>query len=160
MKKLIVLMVLATSFISCTEERVFEDFCRTLAGVYSCDGVDMPEVVYQEMPEGLNGQYRGGSKIFINEKLEGLKKKSTLFHEFVHYLQVQVGDLKIPGPPEEVCMAEEEAFALTDAWREINGLERIGPNWWKPYWYCWQFYGEKGGFGVWFDKNGRVTVIQ
>jgi hypothetical protein len=160
-KRILVLLILITAgFSSCTEEDVFDEFCDNLSGVYSCAGIDMPIVVYEEMSENMRGQYRGGDTIFINENLEGLEMKSTLFHEFVHYMQVQVGTLRVPGPPDEICDAEAEAFALTDAWREINGLERVGPSWWKPYWYCWEFYGSEGGFGVWFDKNGRVTVIQ
>jgi len=161
MKRIIALLILTVlSFSSCTEEDVFEEFCRTLSGVYSCDGIAMPKIVYEEMRKGLQGQYRGGDSIYINEELEGLQKKSVLFHEFVHYLQVQVGTLRVPGPPAEICDAEAEAFALTDAWRAANGMERIGENWWKPYWYCWEYYGSAGGFGVWFDRDGRVTVIQ
>jgi len=162
MKKtlLALMLALALTLPSCNEdEDDFEEACRLLRDVYSCEGVPMPTVVYLDLGEGLNGQYKGGSEIYINEDLEGLQRRSTLVHEFVHYMQVQVGNLKVPGPPQQICAAEAEAFALTDAWRDIHGMDRIGENWWKPYWYCWKWYASEGGMGVWIDKNGDVTVI-
>jgi len=162
--RLALLGLLALTFLglySCEdEEDFFAESCSRLRGIYSCEGVEMPEIVYQEMPDGLRGQYRGGSQIYINDKLEGDDRGATIFHEFVHYLQHKVGDLKLPGPPEDICKAENEAFWLTDNWRKDKGLDPVGPTWWKAYWYCWKWYGSEGGFGVWFDEDGNVTVIQ
>ena len=112
----------------------------------NCEGVDAPRVVYfqQSLYPHLNGYYKGGDIIYISDKLTGKQKSSTIFHEMVHYLQAMKGGLEVPGPARQVCAAEEQAFRFTDIYRAYIGLDKIGDDWWKPYWYCWAYYAPAG----------------
>ena len=109
---------------------------------YSIEGVKPPKIVYKYLDIGLHGYYNGGDTIYVSNQLRGDQRKATIFHEMVHYVQVQVGGLILPGPASLVCQAEAEAFAETDEWwRSIDKPEKQrGPDWWKAYTYCRQFY--------------------
>jgi hypothetical protein len=109
---------------------------------YSCIGINPPRVITKHMRRGLLGQYRGGGSVLINRKLRGQKLNEVLMHEMIHYLQVQVGGLKVPGAAEPICRAEEEAFTLVDKWLREHGYAdlQVGPKWWRPYGHCHEFY--------------------
>ena len=109
---------------------------------YSCQGVKPPKVRKVHTRTGLYGYYDGGGTIFISNKLTAEKRRATIYHEMVHYLQAKVGGLPIPGPASLICEAEAEAFAETDErWVRIGLPHRQrGADWWKPYRHCRQFY--------------------
>ena len=109
---------------------------------YSCIDVDLPKVQYKKMRRGLLGYYDGTDTIYIRAGLSGDERREVLMHEMVHYLQKQVGGLRVPGPAKEICTAEEEAFTTVDEWLKDSGLDNliVGPNWWRPYAHCHPYY--------------------
>lgn len=109
---------------------------------YSCIGIKVPKVVTQWMRYQLLGYYDGSDTVFINRRLRGQRLNEVLMHEMIHYLQVQVGGLSVPGYAEPICRAEEEAFFLVDMWLADHSYSDLmrGPDWWRPYNHCWRFY--------------------
>jgi len=109
---------------------------------YKCSGTKLPKVVYQGMASNLNGYYRGTDTIYINRTLVGYQRRATMLHEMIHYLQAKVGGQRVPGPAEEICKAEAEAFAVTDHWWKSigRGYKARGPKWWIPYSHCHKYY--------------------
>ena len=112
---------------------------------YSCLEVELPKVKYEGMSKTLLGYYDGSDTIYINSRLNGIARREVLMHEMVHYLQKQVGGLRVPGPAKEICEAEEEAFTVVDQWLEDQDREdlMVGPNWWRPYAHCHPYYNPK-----------------
>ena len=88
------------------------------------------------MRDGLNGYYDGGDTIFINSKLEGVPMIEVLMHEGIHYVHVQHQFIRVPGPAEEVCWSENEAWTLTGLYYNEDNSR-----WWRAYPHCWQYYG-------------------
>ena len=117
--------------------------------VYYCVGLDMPKVQFEFMRPGLNGYYAGGDTIYVSRRLYGMKQRQTLLHEMVHYLQVKRGGLAVPGLAEPICKAEAEAFAVSDKWAKSIWRKDlvVGPNWWRPYTHCYQFYTKQRASG-------------
>lgn len=111
-----------------------------------CGDLPPPAVEYfeQAIEPGLNGYFEGAYTIYISDSLNRKKTSSTIFHEIIHYIQAHRGTLVLPGPAKQICEAEAEAFALTDIYNSYIGLSPIGPDWWKPYWYCWAYYAPPG----------------
>lgn len=127
---------------------------------YSCIGVEVPKVVRVKMRKGLLGYYDGGDSVFINiDLMNGIQTKEVLVHEMIHYLQAKVGGLKVPGPAEPICRAEEEAFTLVDKWLLEIGYKNmvVGPNWWYPYQHCWPYYNPN--YTVWDWLKGMVEDL-
>lgn len=124
-----------------------------LTGPYSCDGVKVPKVKRTSMEDGLYGYYDGGDTVYINRKLWANQKRATLYHEMLHYLQKQVGGLIVPGPAEQICHAEAEAFEYTDKWwvRIGNPSKQRGDTWWRPYRHCHKYYNPDYEPTIW-DK--------
>jgi hypothetical protein len=122
----------------------------------SCIELQVPNVEFQKMPSGLYGYYDGGRTVYVNKKLKGDKRRATLHHEFIHYIQKYRGGLIVPGPAEQICRAEEEAFALTDAWWERIGRPNMkrGPKWWKPYTHCYKWYADAKARRGWWGFVG------
>jgi hypothetical protein len=145
-----------------TTNDIFEDACRMLVQ-YECGDLAPPKVEFfeAETEPGLRGYYGGGGIIFISNRLEGDDRDMTIFHETVHYIQWQVGGLKLPNTARNVCAAEDEAFLTTDVWIEMvrkrPDLKR-GPDWWKAYPYCWSIYAPLGAIGAIFD-DGTFIII-
>lgn len=112
---------------------------------YNCVGLRLPDAEFTNLRPGLYGRYQGGNTIIISRDLYGLRLKETLLHETIHYLQVKVGGLKVPGYPEYICPAEEEAFTLVDKWLDSIGAGwlKSGKYWWLPYRHCYQFYAPR-----------------
>ena len=151
MRRILALAVLLTLTLlaSCKEvgQSEWETLCRWVEGVpLSCEGIDPPSVVYfqKKLYPSTRGYYRGGNLIYISDRMEGKQKSSTIFHETVHYLQVMSAGFKVPGPARQICYAEEQAFIITDIYRDYIGLDKIGDDWWRPYWYCWAYYAPQG----------------
>ncbi len=109
---------------------------------YSCIGVKVPKVVSEYMRYSLLGYYDGGGTVYVNRRLRGQELNEVLMHEMVHYLQKQVGGLRVPGYAEPICHAENEAFAVVDLWLKDHGYEDLmrGPRWWVPYRHCYPWY--------------------
>ena len=109
---------------------------------YSCTGLAVPKVKYNYMRAGLLGRYRGGDTVYISTKLSIVQRKATMYHEYIHYLQMHVGGIKVPGPAKSICKAEAEAFAETDKRWVRMGMpwKQRGPDWWRPYKHCHQWY--------------------
>lgn len=118
---------------------------------YSCFGIEPPIVVYERMSANLYGYYDGGDTIYVNSTERSGQRRATIFHETVHYLQVQVGGLRVPGPAREVCMAEEEAFAETDEFWIRHGKPQYirGERWWEHYEYCKRWYDPDWPMPIW-----------
>lgn len=112
---------------------------------YSCIKVPVPEVKYVRMQPGLLGYYDGGDTVYIKRGMRGIRRKAVLMHESVHYLQTQVGGLRVPGYAKEICRAEEEAFAAVDNWLIDTKRDsyKVGSKWWVPYKHCRQWYDPK-----------------
>jgi hypothetical protein len=117
---------------------------------YSCIMLAVPKVEYKVMRRGLLGYFDGSDTVYVNKTLKGDKRRATLYHEMVHYLQHERGGLQVPGPAEPICRAEAEAFKETDEWLEAIGRRDLkrGPKWWRPYRHCYPWYGPKSG-GFW-----------
>lgn len=109
---------------------------------YLCVDIKTPKVVYEWMRPTLYGYYNGGDTIFINSRISGWDRRETLMHESVHYIQTKIGGAVVPGPAKDICAMEEEAFATVDQWyKDWNQHNRVvGPNWWRPYSHCHQWY--------------------
>ena len=112
---------------------------------YSCIGVPVAKVQYERLEDGHLGYYDGGDTVVVSTKLRGIVRKEVLMHEFIHYLQTNIGGLEVPGAPAPICAAEEEAFTTTDKWLvDIGkGYMVVGPLWWKAYPHCWRYYDPK-----------------
>ena len=137
--------------------------CRMLRDVYSCEGIPEPNIKYfDDEPGAPYGYYEGGDTIFINRIRQGWEWQETVFHETVHYLQHMVGNLELPGPARDVCAAEEEAFRVTDIYLELvleRPEDKVGDDWWAPYWYCWEFYAPAGSIGIFIaDDDGNAII--
>ena len=132
---------------------------------YNCEGLIAPYIVEfpNEGNEGYHGWYDGGSAIFVNESLEGIDRASTIFHEMIHYIHKQQGLVEIPGPAEQVCWSENEAFKLEDIWLTALGYPELArPDWWVGYSHCWPYYGtpEYQQFYLLFELLlGEVIII-
>lgn len=109
---------------------------------YDCTGVAVPKVQFKKLRQGLYGYYDGSDTVYVSSAVSRLQKKATLYHEMIHYLQVQKGGLRVPGPAKEICAAEAEAFAEGDKrWDRLGKpSKKRGPNWWLPYQHCWKYY--------------------
>lgn len=113
---------------------------------YTCEGIPAPIVSYEKMKYRVLGWYGGGDIVHVNEKLDGVNKRSTLLHEMIHYLQVMDGGYNVPGWAEPICEMEAEAFAEVDEWLDSIGHpeKKRGPDWWIPYDHCWTWYAPPG----------------
>ena len=147
MKRVLILaaMLFSLTLVSCFEGKSeWDTICPVLAGIeLTCENVERPLVEYfgeEEEESGLQGYYEGGDTIYIRDDLSKKLTSSVIVHEIIHYLQVQNGFLSLPGPSKQVCAAEQQAFQITDIYRETIGLSKVGDRWWKSYWYCWQYY--------------------
>ena len=99
---------------------------------YRCNRLMAPLVEYEKMRPGLWGYYEGGATIFINSELEGTDLTDVLMHEGIHYVHVMHQFIEVPGPAEQVCWSENEAWTLTGLyWNEDNS------RWWRAYPHCW-----------------------
>ena len=143
-RKLALLALCLILVTSCAERSHWDRACAYLGNIYSCKGIPEPKIEYRKMRPGLLGYYRGKDTLYISDALTDDRLKIVVFHEMIHYLQVQTGRLTLPGNAEPVCRAEEEAFQITDVYREILGMTRIGDYWWRNYPYCWRYYAPKG----------------
>jgi hypothetical protein len=125
---------------------------------YSCVGVQTPKMKRVAMRPGLLGFYDGSDTVYVNMNLNGIDLKEVLVHEMVHYLQVQVGGLKVPGRPEPICRAEEEAFTLVDKWLIKIGYKNmvVGPDWWRPYVHCWPYYNPNFDLWEWLEAEIKI----
>lgn len=121
---------------------------------YVCANVNVPNVKFEKMRKGLLGYYNGTDTIYIRYGLTGVRLKEVLMHEMIHYIQKQVGGLIVPGPAEQICHAENEAFGLVDQWLIDNRILWlvVGKNWWKPYTHCWKYYDPDWEAYSWLDK--------
>jgi len=148
MKSMWLGLIACIGLFGCHEpETPWESACRLLEDMYSCEGLTEP-VVTDLISDRLKGRYLGGDTIQINVELTGWERNAVIFHEIIHFLQVHVGDLNTPDYSWKICRAEEEAFRTTDIYIE-HVLERPkedlrGDDWWKPYRYCWEWYGPEG----------------
>lgn len=122
------------------ENLAWLDMCQLLIDEevgYACGRLMQPEVVYETMRDGLLGYYEGGNTIYINDTLQSTEKFEVLMHEGIHYVHVQLGIIEVPGPAQQVCWSENEAWTLTGSfYNEDNS------NWWRAYPYCWQYYAD------------------
>ena len=109
---------------------------------YDCSTTKLPTVVYGPLNKGLLGKYNGKDIIYVIEGLYGFNRQAVLMHETIHYFQVKLNGLALPGRAHDVCYAEEEAFTLTDKWLRSVGQYQLlrGPLWWKNYSYCRQWF--------------------
>lgn len=106
-----------------------------------CDLVEMPNIVYEEMRQGLQGYYPGGDTLYVNEDLRGREKIAVIIHELVHYLDVMWGGLPIPGPASLVCASEDKAWFLEGIyWGMVGEQDKVRLDWWKSYPHCWPYY--------------------
>lgn len=115
-------------------------------GVYSCENIAPPKVESKEFDNDKAGEYAGGDTIYLAKDIEVAVIVPTIYHEFVHYLQVQTGNLVLPGDAVDVCAAEDEAYKLTAEWIAVTPFrsEETLPftEWWESYPECWMFYDE------------------
>ena len=130
----------------------------TTAG-FNCVGVKMPDVhIFNGLVwrsewftsdewvivklEAVRGAYYGDNNVWISKYLKpGSDRVSTMIHEMVHYLQIQV---RHEGSfPKDPCPLEAEAFAVTDKWWRAIGepTKQRGPTWWRPYPRCQNYSG-------------------
>ena len=125
----------------------FNDACTFLK--YDCSKTLPPTVVYGSLPYKLLGKYGGKDTIYVLEGLYGYTRKMVLMHETVHYLQVKINGLILPGYAHSVCHAEAEAFTVVDNWLRSVGQYKliVGPLWWQGYSYC----------RPWFDPGFKAT---
>ncbi len=162
MKKLVLLALLVLLGLSnirpASVSTIWDDVCSMMRLEYSCVDMPMPKRELVEMEDSEHGEYDGGDVLKISDSMSWAEQRATTFHEMVHYLQVQSGEYVIPGYPKDICEAEAEAYVVSDVYRIVLGLEPVGQDWWKPYYWCWEFYGSEGGMGIWFDKDGSVTL--
>jgi hypothetical protein len=98
---------------------VYKEACRM--SNYKCD-IKAPIVRRSETLEtrGLNGMYIGGDIIWINDNLRGTQAWLTIFHETVHYLQIQGKPMKV-SPDVLWCALEWEAADLTNQYVDVLG---------------------------------------
>jgi hypothetical protein len=123
--------------------------CTMLQDVYDCRDLDsLPTIEYfpqDPFNPGLRGYYLGGDKIYVRTGMTRFQEKATIFHEMVHYMQVKLGGLSVPGPAYTICRAEAEAFMWTDRYLTLvlgRDWATSGDDWWKAYDHCYDFYGE------------------
>ena len=111
-------------------------------GPYSCEGVLPPKVDYVNTLGTSYGRYEGNGTVLINDNIDYAQRVSTLYHEMIHYLQVEVGGATIPDYPVFICPMEEEAFAEGDKrWDRVGRPDmKRGPNWWYSYRHCYEYY--------------------
>jgi hypothetical protein len=103
---------------------------------YTCGDVEKPLVVYKWMRKGLYGYYEGGDTVVVSNAIPTGQVYGTLFHEYIHYLHVQLGMIEVPGYAEEICWSEDQAFRLEGIWSGDDNS-----TWWKVYPHCWPYYG-------------------
>ena len=144
----LVLMLSACSFKSAAqEEAVWEDACvlysvslKEIADVDTdvCEDIVRPEVRYYVDPEDSRwGYYAGTSYVYVKRHLKGLDKLSTLFHEYIHYIDKMKLGVRVPGDAYEMCYGEARAYYLEDLWYELQGVETPqNPNWLQYYPQC------------------------
>jgi len=147
MKKYITALIVAVGLFGCgttqykqaqLPEIAWRDMCSLLeteSVVYQCMRVMPPNVVYEEMRDGLYGYYDGSDTVFINKDLSQRDKLRTLIHEDIHYLHTQLQIIVIPGPAVQVCWSENEAWTLEGIY---SGHDNS--NWWTSYPHCWEWY--------------------
>jgi Zn-dependent peptidase ImmA (M78 family) len=117
---------------------IFEDACRL--SKYDCDGIEIPLVRRSSQLKSMDiyGLYTGGKTLWIDEQLMPVRAKLTMFHEAIHYLQVNVGGIE-PDFMNRVggCVIEREAMELSNAYaRDILKMPqyvRTLENWKRTY---------------------------
>ena len=122
------------------ETTAWTDMCRLLVAEensYECHRIMPPLVEYEKMRKGLYGYYDGSDTIYIREGLNPSDTLATLFHEMIHYLHVQASIIPIPGPAEQVCWSENEAWYFEGIYSNKDNS-----GWWRSYPHCWEFYGD------------------
>jgi Zn-dependent peptidase ImmA (M78 family) len=114
-----------------------EDACRL--GRFNCDGLEVPQVRTSPQMERmrLNGVYLGGTALYINDSLLPARKRLTIFHEIVHYLQIQaIGSNPAMINRQGSCILEREAMELSNQYADEIGatvLKRDLEEWYKGY---------------------------
>ena len=149
MKALIATLILTIGLLGCVttkqkqaqvEQAAWLNMCQLLIdeGVgYHCARLKLPLTVYEPMRAGLSGYYNGGDTIFINSALVGWEVDEVLMHEQIHYVHVQLQMIPVPGPADQICWSENEAWTLTGTYYGIDNSK-----WWRAYPHCWAYYGD------------------
>ncbi|MEE9586013.1 MAG: hypothetical protein V3W09_03840 [Nitrososphaerales archaeon] len=105
--------------------QIFEDACEL--SNYDCDGVEQPIVRRSSQLESTDmyGLYIGGKILWVGSKLMPLRAHLTMFHEVVHYLQVNVGGTDLSFINDTgICVVEREAMQLTNTYARMKKMPK------------------------------------
>ncbi len=118
---------------------IFERACEIT--YYDCSKAVVPTVrrSKQVSDQHFKGVYMGGAILWIEEDQEHIQSVLTMFHESVHYLQVEIGGvdpLMVSKPAG--CILEREAMEATNEFAEYMGLPQFKRNLreWKMTYRC------------------------
>ena len=147
MKALLSITIILVGLLGCTTtgykqaelpEVAWRDMCALLeteSVAYQCMRMMPPKVAYEDLRPGLYGYYAGGDTVVVSSNISREDQLRTLIHEDIHYLHAQLQLIVVPGPAEEICWSENEAWTLEGIYSGKDNSQ-----WWLNYPHCWQWY--------------------
>lgn len=123
-------------------QRAFAFACSVLQ--YDCDSVPQPKVVWDSLfyTVGLFGFYNGDDEIHMDVSMLRIATPefvdSIIAHEYVHYLDVQLGVIELPFTRENVCQSEFNAWRVSNAYVVSHGRSDLASFNWAEQYGCFQ----------------------